>query len=231
MSTVLNKKSTETPWPDLSDDLRMLRESVSIKVSRNVRQGYEKDEHKRGMYRTSTRLNVVRNRLLTESFKATEGEPMIMRRAKTTAHILRNLPVYIMPHERIVGHSGATPDDLFYPIEVNWKSAWRAMNSDDAREILDDEGRAEMEKIVEYWKGKTLSDLHKNAFKGDLEKYFKFEGTFLWSLFDSGSIPNYERLFKIGLKGLRKEAGERLQEVIDTIPDNYLEQHDFCRAF
>ncbi len=230
MSAVLTKKSTETPWPDLSDDLRMLRESVSIKVSRNVRQGYEKDEHKRGMYRTSTRLNVVRNRLLTESYKATEGEPMVLRRAKSLAHILRNLPAYIMPHERIVGHSGATPDDLFYPIEVNWKSAWRAMNSDDAREILDDEGRAEMEKIVEYWKGKTLSDLHKNAFKGDLEKYFKFEGTFLWSLFDSGSIPNYERLFKIGLKGLKKEAEQRLQEVIDTLPDNYLEQHDFLQG-
>ena len=227
MSRVLTEKSTETPWPELSDELRMLRQSVSIKVSRNVRQGYEKDEHERGMYRTSTRLNVVRNRLLTESYKATEGEPMVLRRAKALAHILRNLPVYIMPHERIVGHSGATPDDLFYPIEVNWKSVWRAMNSDDAREILDDEGRAEMEKIVEYWKGKTLSDLHKNAFKGDLEKYFKFEGTFLWSLFDSGSIPNYERLFKIGLKGLRKKAEERLQEVIDTIPDNYLEQHDF----
>jgi hypothetical protein len=41
MSTVLNKKSTETPWPDLSDDLRMLRESVSIKVARNVRKGGE----------------------------------------------------------------------------------------------------------------------------------------------------------------------------------------------
>jgi len=230
MSRVLTEKSTETPWPELSDDLRMLRQNVSIKVSRNVRQGYQKDEHERGMYRTSTRLNIVRNRLLTESYKATEGEPMVLRRAKALAHILRNLPAYIMPHERIVGHSGATPDDLFYPIEVNWKSAWRAMNSDDAREILDDEGRAQMEKIVEYWKGKTLSDLHKNAFKGDLEKYFKFEGTFLWSLFDSGSIPNYERLFKIGLKGLRKKAEERLQEVIDTIPDNYLEQHNFLQG-
>ena len=159
MSRVLTEKSTETPWPELSDELRMLRQSVSIKVSRNVRQGYEKDEHERGMYRTSTRLNVVRNRLLTESYKATEGEPEVLRRAKALAHILKNLPVYIMPHERIVGHSGATPDELYYPIEVNWKSAWRAMNSDDAREILDDEGRAEMEKIVEYWKGKTLSDL------------------------------------------------------------------------
>ncbi|MEW6262994.1 MAG: pyruvate formate lyase family protein [Thermodesulfobacteriota bacterium] len=226
-SVAINK---ETPWPDLSDELRLLRESVSVKVARNVRQGYVKDEHTRGMYRTSIRLNVVRNRLLTEAYQATEGEPMVLRRAKALAHILRNLPVYIMPHERIVGHSGATPDDLFYPIEVNWKSAWRAMNADDAREILDDEGRAEMEEIFKYWKGKTLSDLHKNAFKGDLEKYFKYEGTFLWSLFDSGSMPNFERLFRIGLKGLKKEAEARLQEVIAGIPDNYIDQHDFLQS-
>ena len=230
MSRVLTEKSTETSRADFSDDLRMLKESVSVKLSRNVRQGYQKDENTRGMYRSGVKLNVERNRLLTESYKATEGEPMVLRRAKALSHILRNMSIFIVPNSRIVGHSGATPNDLYYPIEINWKSAWRAMNTDDAREILDDEGRAEMEKIVEYWKGKTLSDLHKNAFKGDLEKYFKFEGTFLWSLFDSGSIPNYERLFKIGLKGLRKKAEKRLQEVIDTIPDNYLEQHDFLQG-
>jgi len=65
--TALNEKGTATPWPDLSDDLRKLRQSVSIKVARNVRQGYETDENVRGMYRTSIKLNVVRNRLLTES--------------------------------------------------------------------------------------------------------------------------------------------------------------------
>jgi len=230
MSRVLTEKSTETPWPELSDELRMLRQSVSVKVSRNVRQGYQEDESERGMYRTSIKLNIVRNRLLTESYKATEGEPEVLRRAKALAHILGNMPVYIMPHERIVGHSGATPDELYYPIEINWKSAWRAMNSDDAREILDHEGRAEMEKIVEYWKGKTLSDLRKDAFEGDLEKYFKFEGTFLWSHWDEGAVPNFEKLFEIGLKGFRKEAEEKLQEVIDTIPDNYLDQHDFLQG-
>jgi pyruvate-formate lyase len=230
MNTVLTERNIETPWLDLSDDLRMLRESVSIKVARNVRQGYQADENVRGMYRTSIRLNIVRNRLLTESYKATEGEPMVLRRAKALAHILRNLPVYIMPHERMVGHSGASPDELYYPIEVNWESPWRAMNADDAREILDDEGRAEMEKIVEYWKGKTLSDLRKNAFKGDLQKYFKYEGTFLWSHWDEGAVPNFEKLFRIGLKGLKKEAEKKLQQVIDTIPDNYLDQHDFLQG-
>jgi hypothetical protein len=41
--TALNEKSTATPWPDLSDNLRKLRQSVSIKVARNVRQGYDAD--------------------------------------------------------------------------------------------------------------------------------------------------------------------------------------------
>ena len=230
MSKVLTERSTETLQPDISSELRMLKESISVKLSRNVRQGYQKDEHTRGMYRSGVKLNVERNHLLTESYKATEGEPMVLRRAKALSHILRNMSIFIVPNSRIVGNSGATPDDLYYPIEINWKSPWRAMNSDDARNILDDKGRAEMEKIVEYWKGKTLSDLRKNAFKGDLEKYFKFEGTFLWSQWDEGAVPNFEKLFKIGLKGLRKEAEERLQEVIDTIPDNYLDQHDFLQA-
>ena len=230
MSRVLTEKSTETSRVDFSTDLRMLKESVSVKLSRNVRQGYQKDENTRGMYRSGVKLNVERNRLLTESYKATEGEPMVLRRAKALSHILRNMSIFIVPNSRIVGHSGATPNDLYYPIEINWKSPWRAMNSDDARNILDDEGRAEMEKIIEYWKGKTLSDLRKNAFKGDLEKYFTFEGTFLWSHWDELGIPNYEKLLTKGINGIKKEAEEKLKNVIETIPDDYLEQCEFLEA-
>jgi len=230
MRRVLTEKSAETSRPDVSDDLQMLRQSVSIKLSRNVRQGYQKDENTRGMYRSGVKLNVERNRLLTESYKATEGEPMVLRRAKALSHILRNMSIFIVPNSRIVGHSGSTPNDLYYPIEINWKSPWRAMNSDDARNILDDEGRAEMEKIIEYWKGKTLSDLRKNAFRGDLEKYFKFEGTFLWSHWDELGVPNYEKLLTKGINGIKKEAEEKLNNVIEMVPDDYLEQCEFLDA-
>jgi formate C-acetyltransferase len=214
----------------LSEEIKMLRDSISVKLARNVRQGYEKDQHERGMYRDGVRLNVERNRLLTESYKATEGEPMVLRRAKALSHVLRNMSVFIVPNSRIVGHSGSTPHDLYYPIEVNWKSPWRALNSDDAKNILDESGRAEMEKIVEYWKGKTLSDLRKNAFRGDLERYFKYEGTFLWSHWDELGVPDYEKLLTKGINGIKKEAEEKLQHVIGTIPDDYLEQHDFLEA-
>ncbi|GAH38864.1 unnamed protein product, partial [marine sediment metagenome] len=105
MRRVLTEKSAETSRPDVSDDLQILRKSVSVKLSRNVRQGYQKDEHTRGMYRSGVKLNVERNRLLTESYKATEGEPMVLRRAKALSHILRNMSIFIVPNSRIVGHS------------------------------------------------------------------------------------------------------------------------------
>jgi formate C-acetyltransferase len=104
------------------------------------------------------------------------------------------------------------------------------MNSDDAQGLLDDQGRAEMEKIVDYWKGKTLSDLRKKAFKGDLEKYFMYEGTFLWSHWDEGAVPNYEKLLSIGIQGIKAQAEERLKEIAETIPDDYLNQHDFLQG-
>ncbi|MEW6262995.1 MAG: pyruvate formate lyase family protein [Thermodesulfobacteriota bacterium] len=214
----------------LSDELKMLRDGISIKLARNVRQGYEKDENTRGMYRDGVRLNVERNRLLTESYKATEGEPMVLRRAKALSHILRNMSIFIVPQSRIVGHSGSTPHDLYYPIEVNWLSPWRALNSEDARNLLDDKGREEMKEIVEYWKGKTLSDIRKEAFKGDLEKFFKYEGTFLWSHWDELGVPNYEKLLTKGVNGIKKEAEEKLNKVIETIPDDYLEQCEFLKA-
>ena len=113
------------------------------------------------------------------------------------------MSIFIVPNSRVVGHSGSTPDDLYYPIEVNWKSPWRAMNSDDAKNILDEKGRSEMEEIVEYWKGKTLSDLRKKAFKGDLEKYFKYEGTFLSQILHLGMKKSEYYYFRTK-KELRK---------------------------
>ena len=214
----------------LSEELQMLRDSISVKLARNVRQGYEKDQNTRGMYRDEVKLNVERNRLLTESYKETEDEPMVLRRSKALSHILRGMNIFIVPNARIVGHSGSTPNDLYYPIEINWKSPWRAMNSDDAKSILDEHGHAEMKEIVEYWKGKTLSDLRKKAFKGDLEKYFNYEGTFLWSHWDELGVPNYQKLLDKGINGIKKEAEEKLKKVIETIPDDYLEQCEFLEA-
>jgi hypothetical protein len=109
---------------------------------------------------------------------------MVLRRAKALAHILGNLPVFMTPYERIVGHSGESPDDLFYPIEVNWKSPYRAMNSDDA---CGSSGTARRDgEDLRLLEGQDPERPPQDGLRGDLAKYFQFEGTFLWS-FQLGS--------------------------------------------
>ena len=46
-----------------------------------------------------------RARLLTESYRATENLPTIIRRAKAFEHILKNIPIVIREEELIVGSS------------------------------------------------------------------------------------------------------------------------------
>lgn len=44
-----------------------------------------------------------RARLVTESYRSTEGEPQILRRAKALRHVLENMTIFIRDGELIVG--------------------------------------------------------------------------------------------------------------------------------
>lgn len=67
------------------------------------------------------KLDLERARLVTESYKRTEGRPMPLRRALALAHILENMTLYIRPGEKIVGNFASDPDSVsFYP-EFAWK--------------------------------------------------------------------------------------------------------------
>ena len=54
-------------------------------------------------------IESARARLVTESYKETENEPIIIRRAKAFAHILENIPIIIRDEELVVGSSTIAP--------------------------------------------------------------------------------------------------------------------------
>ncbi|MBN2074551.1 MAG: hypothetical protein JW762_03270 [Dehalococcoidales bacterium] len=54
-------------------------------------------------------LCVEKTRLITESYKTTEGEPDIIRYAKACAHMLENIPVIIDDDELFVGEGASKP--------------------------------------------------------------------------------------------------------------------------
>ena len=207
-----------------------LRKQVISRAIRNIKRGYADDESGRGMFRSEIRLDLQRSRLMTESYKATEGEAMVLRRAKALANILNKMGIFIRDYERIVGYQTAEPNGIFHPIEQNWKSPQRLANSPAGKTLLDDAGRKELDELCKYWKGKSISDRHQAVLPEDLKKYWTYEGTFLWSQLSELGIPNYEKLFNLGLQGLINEIREKMARLDQKIPADYVEQKDFLTA-
>ena len=54
-------------------------------------------------------FSIDRLRIETRVMKETEGEPIVLRRAKIFAAATREMPIEILPDELIIGHTGARP--------------------------------------------------------------------------------------------------------------------------
>ncbi|MBI2908539.1 MAG: hypothetical protein HYX92_12915 [Chloroflexi bacterium] len=104
-------------------------------------------------------LSVLRSRYYTQSWKATEGEPLSIRRAKAFALYLDNLPLFIRPFENIVGFHAEDPHALPISIE-GWeqRSTAQYLNSKRCKE----EDLEEWKEIVEYWKPRSLGTIVRN---------------------------------------------------------------------
>jgi len=207
-----------------------LRNKFVSKAVRNVQRGYAEDDKTRGLFRPEVKLDLQRSRLMTDSFKQTDGEAMVLRRGKALAHVLNHMDIFIQDWERIVGYQTSDPAGLYHPIDMNWRSVLRLVNSEAGKTLLDEAGKKELADICEYWKGKCMSDRQQEMFTGDLGKYWKYEGTYLWTHWSELGIPDYEGLFKEGLEGRIKRAEGRLAEIDRTVPPDYIDQKEFLQA-
>jgi len=207
-----------------------LRKKVVSRAVRNIKRGYADDESQRGMFRQEIRLDLQRSRLMTESFKKTEGQAMVIRRAKALANLLDRMDIFIRDHERIVGYQTSDPNGIYHPIDQNWRSVQRLVHSEAGKTLLDEAGKKELDELCAYWQGKSMSDRHQETIPAELKKYWQYEGTFLWSQLSELGIPDYDALFKTGLKGRIKAAKERLEEIDQSIPVDYVAQKEFLEG-
>jgi len=110
---------------------------------------------------TKYTASMDRLRIETRVMRETEGEPMVLRRAKVFAAVCRKMPIAIWPDELIVGHAGARPlcrdvipDDC--PILLKGQRLTSLMV--DTREYqLNDFDPADQKEFIEeiapYWRG------------------------------------------------------------------------------
>lgn len=209
-----------------------IKKNLVVKTVQIVKRGGVKEEGTESMYRPEVRLDLQRSRFLTESYKATDGEPIVIRRARALENILTKMDIYIRDREKIVGNSTSTPEGLFFPIDMNYRAVKRVVESDEGKALLDDQGREELNGLIEYWKGRCMSDIQQGMFSGEILDYWHYSklSPCYWSQWSELGVPDYEKALKVGLRGLIEEAEERLVELDKTVPGDYIDQKDFLQA-
>ncbi|ONI37566.1 glycyl radical enzyme [Candidatus Epulonipiscium fishelsonii] len=115
------------------------------------------------MFKDMPEVESYRAVLLTESYKQTEDELAVLRRAKAFAHVLENIPVVIREEELIVGSNSTKPRGCqTYPEYSNkWLEAefdTLATRSADPFYISEESKKA-LSEAHKYWDGKTVSEL------------------------------------------------------------------------
>lgn len=99
----------------------------------------------------------------TQVMKETEGQPMVIRRAKAFKKYCEIKPINILDDELIVGNTGAAPREAVVTPEVSVNWIGEELDTVATRPydplLVDDESkRVFREEIEPYWKGKTVLD-------------------------------------------------------------------------
>ena len=186
-------------------------------------------EEGRNPYRKEVKLCIERARLITEGYKATEGEPMVLRRAKAMAHFLDNRNLYILPGERIVGNISSKPCHMI-TFPEKWSGWLNKAIDTEYRMLLDDKEREELHRIHDYWKGKSVHGRERALLPKDILHYWFYpnQGVFLWRHGGHVGSPNYNKIFKVGLKGIIEEAKTKLED-LSADPELYLHARNYLK--
>lgn len=211
--------------------IKELKDKVVIKAVKGLYRGQTKVDTGAG-YRAEVKLCLERARLITESYQETEGEAMVLRRAKALKKILDNMTIYIQDKERLVGNLAKDPNSLpLYP-EMYWRWLEKSLEND-YQHLLDDEGKKELKEINKYWYKLSVHGMERDLVPPSIKPFTAYTPVSVFSYTWDMVLPNYEKILAVGLKGFQKEAEDRLQGLnsnMDMHAKEYLEQKKFLEA-
>ncbi|MGF7186951.1 formate C-acetyltransferase, partial [Desulfitispora alkaliphila] len=190
-------------------------------------------------------IDIERAKLFTESFKETEGQPLILRWSKALKHIAENITVYIDDHQLLVGRSGCQGRyGILYP-ELDGDFLDLALEELPKRvespfNISEEDAKVVVEDIAPYWKGKTY---HENLTKALPKETLQFtydpedalKSRFIvneTSSFRSSIqwVHDYEKVLKKGFKGIKEDAQKRLDALDPLSPVDNCEKKPYLQA-
>ena len=188
------------------------------------------------LYAKMPELESARAILITESYKATENEPIIIRRAKAFEHILKNIPIIIRDEELIVGSTTIAPRGCqTYP---EYSFEWLEPEFDTLATrsadpfYISEKTKEDLRKVHKYWKGKTTSDLATAYMAPEALKAIDHNiftpGNYFYNGVGHVTVQ-YDKVLAIGYEGIMTQAEEELAKC-DVGDGDYVKRCHFLEA-
>ena len=185
------------------------------------------------MYHRIATICPERAEIITESYKETEGQPIVIRRAKAFADILAKMTIYIEPNMLIAGNQASV--NFAAPIFPEYSFDWVIEELDefdkrsgDSFQISEDT-KERLRKLAPYWVGithkdevlKNLSPVNRQA-----EKQGVLHRGGISMSGDGHIIPNHDFVLEVGFAGMKEIAKNHLEH-----DDNLTEEQiDYYKA-
>ncbi|MDP4145017.1 MAG: formate C-acetyltransferase [Bacillota bacterium] len=161
---------------------------------------------KEQLFKNKREISLERALLYTESYKQTEGEPSIIRRATATAHILEKVNISIRDGELIAGNRTVKPRSGIVSPEMD--PYWICEELDtiydrpqDKFFISEEDKKIYREVLYPYWEGKSLKDTINSKLSGEITSPIK-QGIFKLNQTDKGQghiIITFDEVLEKGL--------------------------------
>ncbi len=163
-------------------------------------------------------IDPERAMIITESYKETENEPIMIRRAKAFLKTVSEKTIYIKPNELIVGNLAFKPlSSMIYP-EYSYKWVIDEMENRpfDQRDLepyqITEDTKEKLRSIKDYWFDSTLCDRSLSLFPEEVTKAREVN-VFDVANYLTGGIGhftcNYDKVISRGFESIKEEIIDR----------------------
>ncbi|PKM64840.1 MAG: pyruvate formate-lyase [Firmicutes bacterium HGW-Firmicutes-20] len=169
--------------------------------------------------------------LYTESFKQTENEPYILRKAKAFAHTLDYMSIFIEADSLIFGNMASK--NFAAPVFPEYSMDWLvdeidtfSLRKGDVFQV-DEKVKADLLSISDFWLGKTHKDEVNRNLTEDIRLASKTGALHLGGISMSGDghvVPDYPTLLSRGFRWYVDEANKKIRKELT------FEQRSFYQA-
>ena len=188
------------------------------------------------LFKGKPQVEWERAALVTESYKATENLPTVLRKAKALEHVLHNLPIVIRDNELVVGNLTKAPfsTQAFPEYSYKWlldEFETLGLRKGDVFEISE-ESKSKLREAFAYWDGKTVNELATQYMYPETRTAIEHNVFTVGNYYFNGVGHigvDYAKVLKVGFNGIIKEATDEMEKSDKNCPD-FIKKRNFLEA-